>query len=904
MKKKLLFTTAFLSLLLVACGRPSGESSEEFSSEDPASESVTSEESTSELSQIPVNQTTYAMFVGQTAQIETSVNDVTYQTGSQGIVSVSSTGLITALSEGSDIITLHKDGYLDTTISVEVASIDAIKGSYVGVNGDVTIDENELTIDGSTYQFETYGFVDDVLTITYSDEETSYNAYLEGDTEFVLRIDEVDGESLETFMPTIEQFTGIYSFVGDDDIYNTAFFIGNYFNEYYNAFDTGFYSYSMYTVRQDIYYIKSFKTVVDSEYVTAIEIFDYSDDYSYYKLITRQDGDQRVLYDYTYEYDVLFPDATFLNGYFLKDAFNAFGFGTLDTANKTVDLSDVTYAYSKLSDDNGNYFTLTSDTDSKEIRPTPYGFYLIEGGEVAEYVTDHLTFIEDITLSGNGYTFFYGLDWDIFDYSLKINGEAQSFEKVVYNHALSLKAGDLYITPFKEEVSALITSETSFFAVNVDLVNEAYVGTFFNKDKELVIDSTFAISYTEGSSTLINNEVASITYTPTKDYPSLSVGSYVFDVFDPYTGAFSLANGDEVTYLYNLKTFEDNVFGDYADKVTKTLTIDRTTFTLGSESSSYELVPHYNAFSFSYFLTVETDIVSDDTLIIIQNKYITFATNDGEYLITRSFIDSDVAASLVGKYAYEGKYGVERFELTSDGKFFADTLVGDELVKMEYQYFLTMSTFNNQVVPCIIFLTDTMSVYLYFVDNALVAMDTRYVREDIFQSSGIYVSEDTSDVVYINNGYVYFNDTKLSYEVTASTEDSITLTAGDKVITVTNDGTTKSMTVESGGVTSSYTLTAFDYDAVIGEYTVGTTTYTLSVKENPLTGVFAGYTCSDGFLTVSDYTFVIHNGNLAMHFKLGGTDVYFFVSDGVPTCETAGGLLPPPPPPPPPLAKD
>ena len=363
--------------------------------------------------------------------------------------------------------------------------------------------------------------------------------------------------------------------------------------------------------------------------------------------------------------------------------------------------------------------------------------------------------------------------------------------------------------------------------------------------------------------------------------------------------------GDDVTYLYNLKTFEDNVFGDYADKVTKTLTIDRTTFTLGSESSSYELVPHYNAFSFSYFLTVETDIVSDDTLIIIQNKYITFATNDGEYLITRSFIDSDAAASLVGKYAYEGKYGVERFELTSDGKFFADTLVGDELVKMEYQYFLTMSTFNNQVVPCIIFLTDTMSVYLYFVDNALVAMDTRYVREDIFQSSGIYVSEDTSDVVYINNGYVYFNDTKLSYEVTASTEGSITLTAGDKVITVTNDGTTKSMTVESGGVTSSYTLTAFDYDAVIGEYTVGSTTYTLSVKENPLTGVFAGYTCSDGFLTVSDYTFVIHNGNLAMHFKLGGTDVYFFVSGGVPTCETAGGLLPPPPPPPPPpLAKD
>ena len=119
---------------------------------------------------------------------------------------------------------------------------------------------------------------------------------------------------------------------------------------------------------------------------------------------------------------------------------------------------------------------------------------------------------------------------------------------------------------------------------------------------------------------------------------------------------------------------------------------------------------------------------------------------------------------------------------------------------MEYDYILTMMTYENKLTPCIIFKAGTMNVYLYFSDNALVAMGTRYVREELFLSEGIYVSENGDEVIYIDNGYVHVNGKEVTYNIDSYADNTLVLTLSDATtISITNNNGEKSLVAQKEG---------------------------------------------------------------------------------------------------------
>ena len=68
--------------------------------------------------------------VGETLQLTASVEGVTWSTKSTDVVSVSETGLVTALKDGSARITAKKDGYTNGTFTVTVLKAPEKEAKY------------------------------------------------------------------------------------------------------------------------------------------------------------------------------------------------------------------------------------------------------------------------------------------------------------------------------------------------------------------------------------------------------------------------------------------------------------------------------------------------------------------------------------------------------------------------------------------------------------------------------------------------------------------------------------------------------------------------------------------------------------------------------------------------------
>ena len=118
MKKKRFFLPAVLALVLsfglVACGGGNGDGGEE---------SQTSSQSSSQQQQ-KINVTAAdgknKLMYGETVQLSADVDGVTWASKAEAVATVSTGGLVTAVSKGSAQITATKDGYKTGTINISV----------------------------------------------------------------------------------------------------------------------------------------------------------------------------------------------------------------------------------------------------------------------------------------------------------------------------------------------------------------------------------------------------------------------------------------------------------------------------------------------------------------------------------------------------------------------------------------------------------------------------------------------------------------------------------------------------------------------------------------------------------------------------------------------------------------
>lgn len=115
-RKNLLLSFASLALLfgvgLAACSgnNPSGETSSQEGSNPPADQKIA----------ITAADGKTTLKLGETVQLSSDVADVTWTSKKESVVTVSATGLVTAVGEGSTQITASKEGYKDGSIAIKV----------------------------------------------------------------------------------------------------------------------------------------------------------------------------------------------------------------------------------------------------------------------------------------------------------------------------------------------------------------------------------------------------------------------------------------------------------------------------------------------------------------------------------------------------------------------------------------------------------------------------------------------------------------------------------------------------------------------------------------------------------------------------------------------------------------
>ena len=303
----------------------------------------------------------------------------------------------------------------------------------------------------------------------------------------------------------------------------------------------------------------------------------------------------------------------------------------------------------------------------------------------------------------------------------------------------------------------------------------------------------------------------------------------------------------------------------------------------------------------------------------VLNSYFS-AINDKKYDEMYTYLSSSSKESisqedfdgLVGRYVFTGTYGDEAFELTSDGKFYADVLneTGDGLVlRQEKDYHVGVSLLANGTSQVTLqFYHDGIWVYLYKNAYSVTCFETRYTDERLHAVNGTYASANNESVVFINRDKLYVDGT----EATINSLSGELKADGVITLNVTVSGKTKDLefTLDSSMNVSSVnfdeetlTDTKLDLDVFKGTYTdasdniiavndfigLGGAVDGLTIKVTPTSGFAIDYT---------DYTVVSRNGNLAL--KVAGLGVdYYLIYDGEEVTAESESSLPPIPPLPP-----
>ncbi len=817
-------------------------------------------------------------------------------------------------------------------IVFEESDYDAdLLGTFYSRVGTLEVDVNSLTLKGEDELTLKPVKIEDITennairsTVFYEDEKTKdeYRIHLNYEEKMELSLEKLEGEEyvlVDDFMPSIEEFVGAYTGYGDHNMWNYIYLISNEYSSVYDNFPMNYISSGGSAYTKDLYYTKSYFQNIDGVRKTMIDIYDYEDDYLYYSLYINLEDNVTHLYDVLTEYVSLISDFGMLFGTYFVDETKTLSFEyTLDdssalTNKVTLDGEefDVSFGY-----ENSTVYKLKSANRDITIKPYLHGIEFTENGVSSLYPFNNVSHLTG-TYKDDELEF----SFDSTTNELLINGIATDFKKKVVDGELAISATvncqEYIFTEFKNEIAIKVNENgVSRYLVAYDkfLSNfkHSYESVSAGESTKLTIGDDFKVTY-------LNETVdGALLYDPLKEFPEVAFtingNEYIFSIYELNNEIYSLKAGDETKYFFTDSVLE-SLRNDYTSGKGDISFIDNSITYLG-ETTTFDLKPFYDANNFInnvaiYFTTKEGE---EHYLIFYKygmlTDYLVDDPNPIETYVTQEDFDS-----FVGRYVFNGTYGPESFELTSDGKFYADVLneTGDGLIlRQEKEYHIGVSLLANGTTQVTLqFYHEGMWVYLYKNAHSVTILDTKYVDERLFAVNGTFVSDNNNNVVFINRDKVYVDGTEatinsLTGEVKANGTITLNLTVNGSTqdLVFTFDENEKVKDVKLGEVS----LTSANLDLSIFKGT-----WIDSSKNTFIVTDFIGLGgAKDGLsiqvigtsglpFTYTDYIVVNRNGKLAL--KIAGLGVnYYLIYDGTTiTAESESSIpIPPPPPPPPP----
>ncbi len=809
--------------------------------------------------------------------------------------------------------------------------IENLDGQYFSADGSLNVSGdivlfNDLELKATKFQVETFDELFDEETkavehaVTYlKNGKAKYRLYFKGENGFYqlqLEKETKDGyDSVATFMPSIEEFTGAYTGFGDSYEGNIVYHIGNDFDFYRGYFNIGVYSKSI-DMMNDVNYVESFVTFDESGIQKVISICDYADNYEYYKVklgtIDNQTGLIDVIYD---SYLAFYHDPMYLTYPFYSNE-GSVAASVINPSEKSITIGDVTYSYESSVDEKGQVVTLTNGASTIETRPTQYGMTWSKDGTVIEYAFDSVMYLlGDYQYKDSLYSL--TMNDDLTDYALSIDGQEKEITYALFNHQKAIKVSinskDVYFTPYKTGIAIMASDgQDDLFYINeqafLTIYNNSFVSKSFDDYETISIDSDFKVSY--------KSETAQgyLIYNPALEYPylefSLANKDYVLTILEAATGIAQLTEGNNSKDFFVESSVTD-LYHSYTSHHETELIINKDSLSYyGEENIKYELEAFYSTFSYSYVMAINFESESRNSKCQAFANEGLIAVDEIKGLLnahTTIYIDVDYFAELVGEYYLDGTYGPEKFVLTSDGHFYADTLnsTNDGLIKdVEYEYSLKMTyDYYGGAYPTIVFYRDGgQSLDLVKQNNALVVGGSLpYVADYLFEYNGVYILNES--VIELRANALYVDGTQATIsEVIANEDGSTSIKAMVNFISYTytfNQDDEGKYVVSDSDSENKYRQSNFDFDSLVDEYTTDSGSYTVSFNYYLGSEIVSGYSLSDGILTTSTYSIVFYEGHLALKFTLGFDTVYVYASESGNVLEVAGSSLPPLPPAPP-----
>lgn len=811
-------------------------------------------------------------------------------------------------------------------------------GKYYGTLGTVTISNSSLILDGE----ESLNLIPTSVTeqsisvsggtfknkiVNYSSDfnDTAYRAYLEYSKENrVLVIEKSLNNTFQkigTFMPDISSIAGSYTYDGTADIYNVALVFDGTYSAEYDVFIVS-QVHKDYPNSRYFHYIKSSFAIIGSAEYLSVEVFDYADDYSYFKLFAKNNESGSIdLFDVTDPtYCYMSSTSHFLFGNYIDENGKEVVL-TLNEEGKTVQFNqDTPLAYEMKVDDRGSYAEVLLDNKTTLLRPTPFGMEIEQADKVSLFAFDRN---QDLvgTYSYKDLEYNFLIDSTTNAAKLLINNvETEKHYGIVDRQkAVIFTHGDKEYSIIGERMGVSVIGYEN--GQKIHLLNTSYYLEWFEKDfiskstqytEYLSIDENYIVSYG------LSNYQGYLTYSSTEENPYVLVEAMgltlEFRIYDTSIHCYSLTikenNNESVKYFFDRQTINE-IYDSYTKKGKVDLIIDDNFLTVDGVKVPYEIKPYFNSEYFTNLLSIMYQKDGQKYILIMDliGSVTEYRIVEDGFLLIGTLIPHSYFKNLVGVYYFEGAYGPEKFKLTDDGKFYADTMntTGDGLiydVEMQYDLVMTMSS-DGVRKPSIIFYYGTTSIFLYSDDNALKIdfgeSELKYVKEELFVYQGLYLSEDSEHAIFLTNNQIYVDG---NLAVINSVEQVFDIDYCK--LNITSEGETFTLYMEhSNGKrtltdynTRSYEQVKFSIDNYLCEITNDSETASIAYVQNKLTGVNELKVTIDG--KEYDYTVVVYNGNIAVKVVDSyDTEYYFYIQGDSVTLDIVRSAPPPPPPPPP-----
>ena len=805
-------------------------------------------------------------------------------------------------------------------------------GTFYSRLGTLKVEPNSLTLTGEEVLTLKPTSIEEITennairsAVNYEDEKTgeTYRIHFNYQDKMELSLERYeDGKFtvLDDFMPSIHEFTGAYTAYGDGSCNNNMFIISNDYSPIYDTFAINSY-YPLYGIyNKTYYYAKSYFDVIDGTRRLMIDIYDYEDDYLYYSTYLEVKDNVSYLYDILLEYEVYISDIGMIYGSYFdsENATLTFGYelDDFDTllSNK-ITLNDEEFDIA-IAFDNGSIYKLTNESREIILRPYLNGISLIENGETKYYPINDTSHLSG-TFKDQDLEFSYD---DLLD-ELLINGNSTEYQKKVVNGELGISVlidnKEYFFTEFKDDIAIKVSVDGSsryLLAYDTFLANfknnYEFVGN--GESEKLSIGDDFKVTY------LGEKVDATLIYDPLEEFPSVEFivkgKTYVFSILELNNGIFTLTS-EGTSKNFFTESILTGLRQEYTSGKGEIHVSDNEINYLG-ETLKFDLKSYYNAYSFTNNVALYFETAEGEEHYIIYYKYEMLTDYKvGSEEPIETYVTKEAFDSFVGRYVFNGTYGPESFELTSDGKFYADVLneKGDGLIlRQEKEYHIGVSVLaTGETQVTLQFNHKGTWLYLYKNGYSLLVFETKYVDERLFTVNGTFASENNANVVFINRDIVYID----GEEATINSLSGEVVANGTITLNVTLNDTTQDLVfkLDENAEVESATLgetllndANLDLNVFKGKYK-DTSGNTYNVSDyvgigGAIDGLKVTVTSSGGSSsTYTEYAVVNRNGKLALLIEGIGYNYYLIYDGSSVTAESESTIpLPPPPPPPPP----